>query len=132
MNVPPALAFQPEPKDALRARFAAALSPGYLRSIRPQDAPGLNRKHVFDMEDGVRMVVSLDLADEETRHLMGDALHFSFGLVPGVTRKRSVDAFARQAYLLITEFWHKPTVLETLMTERALHVWCQPDEVIKA
>jgi len=125
------LAWQPEPKDALRARFTAALSPGYLRSIRPQDAPGLNRKHVFDMEDGIRMVVSLDLADEETKHLMGDALHFSFGLVPG-TKKRSVDAFARQAYTLIVEFWHKPDVLETYMSDRALHVWCQPDEVIKA
>jgi len=125
------LAWQPEPKDALRARFAAALSPGYLRSIRPQNAPGLNRKHVFDMEDGMRMVVSLDLADDETRHLMGDAIHFSFGLTPGA-KKRCVENFARQAYLLITEFWHKPTVLETLMTERALHVWCQPDEVIRA
>jgi hypothetical protein len=126
------LAFQPEPKETLHARFAAALSPGYLRSIRPQDAPGLNRKHVFDMEDGVRMVVSLDLADEETKHLMGDAIHFSFGLAPSVAQPRSVEDFARQAYRLIVEFWHKPQVLETLMTERALHVWCKPDEVIKA
>lgn len=57
----PTLPFEPEPEVELRIRYPAALDPIY----DPNDViehrvkrPGAQRKHVFDTEDGYRLIVS--------------------------------------------------------------------------
>jgi hypothetical protein len=57
------LLFQPENVDALKARFEKALTPIYtmdgLRKGVPR--PYEQRKHVFDYDDGTRLVVSHEM-----------------------------------------------------------------------
>jgi hypothetical protein len=57
----PTLPFLPEPEAQLKARYAAALDPVY----DPHEVidgkvkrPGQQRKHVFDTEDGYRLIIS--------------------------------------------------------------------------
>lgn len=53
------LPFEPEPFLQLRARFHAAYEPiwPYAPPDYEGDVPALHREHVFDFEDGVRLVV---------------------------------------------------------------------------
>lgn len=112
------LQFEPEPLDKLKARFTEALTPDYDQTAGT--FPGLLRKHVFDFENGVRMIVSHDVADGHR------ALHFSFGLNP-VAEAMAGDAFCNFAEQMVLEFWHKAVVLDHMLTEKALHFWCKSD-----
>lgn len=90
--------FQPEPIDALKARFPAALITVYeveaCESGR-QQPPGLQRPHVFDFSDGVRMIVSRE------KHHQTVLIHASFGVhhsfAPRFTRGYSPYASAISA-----------------------------------
>lgn len=114
--------FQAEPKASLKARFNEALTPEYdlERCLTGKQAmPGTLRKHVFDFEFGVRMIVSTDFDK------MGRAVHFSFGIPPeSLFDPRSLPVIAKG---IIAEFWHEPVVLDTEFTNRAYHVFCKPD-----
>jgi hypothetical protein len=54
--------FIPETMSANRARFAAALEPLYIITDYqpPSPRPGEQRRHVFDFEDGMRIIASRD------------------------------------------------------------------------
>lgn len=57
------LPFEPEPIESLRSRYAAALEKAYEATnaiTDPSSTPGNNRSHVFDFEDGIRLIVSRD------------------------------------------------------------------------
>lgn len=119
LSVPP---YQPESLERLKSRFAAALSPDYCTDGF-QAPPGLLRQHVFDFDNGIRMIVSHDI--ENGRR----TLHFSFSINPIIRAKNLMSreefrAFAEQA---IREFWHPPVVVEDYWSYKALHFWCQPD-----
>jgi hypothetical protein len=116
------LPFAPEPLDKLKARFTEALTPDYHENaVGTQEIPGLLRKHVFDFENGIRMIVSHDVAHGHR------ALHFSFGLNP-VAEAMAGDVFCNFAEQMILEFWHKAVVLDHVLTKKALHFWCKPDK----
>jgi len=57
------LPFEPEPLESLRARYSEAVkgitNPKVVER-NPSRAPSKKRKHVFDFEDGLRLVVSVD------------------------------------------------------------------------
>lgn len=58
-----ALPFQPETTAQAAARIGAALEPlidGESVQIGAQSRPGLFRRHVFDFEDGLRLIISRD------------------------------------------------------------------------
>lgn len=63
------LGFEPESVEAARARLPQALAPIYdpldLRSGELR--PGEQRRHVFDFEEGIRLIVSRDLLIDSSR-----------------------------------------------------------------
>lgn len=60
------LLFQPEPIDKLKSRYARAIAKAWPDPTYIEDAesyfentrPGIMREHVFDFEDGTRLVIS--------------------------------------------------------------------------
>jgi hypothetical protein len=61
------LPFQPESQERITARWRAAFSPIYdLRCSAPElkVRPGLLRRHVFDFDNGMRLIASRELLDE--------------------------------------------------------------------
>lgn len=116
------LPWEPETKAQTQARFALAFTPDYdyekvTRGEQP--APGLLRRHVFDLYCGIRMVVSIDVEQGQR------SVHFSFGLPPHSTADPAI--LSKLAVELIKEFWHHPNTLDTAMTDHCYHVWCVPD-----
>ena len=117
----PLLPWQPESRDSIKARFAEALALDYdLQACRAeeQEPPGVNRKHVFDFEEGVRMIVSIDRSATER------LLHLSFGLpLHSLLIPRQLPAIAA-AYAADLVGLAKP--VEAFMTDRAFHLFYQP------
>ena len=57
------LPFEPEPEKSLKARFQEALEDRFdMQQVEDGliERPGLIRKHVFDFQDGLRLIVSND------------------------------------------------------------------------
>lgn len=72
--------FNPQPIEVLKARFPAAIAKSYSVqhvSENPEDRPGSRPEHVFDFEDGVRLIVSRDF------HNGREVIHFSGSLMQG-------------------------------------------------
>lgn len=59
-----ALKFTPEPIKKLQQRFYKAIQPIWdaneINDDPEADRPGLHRNHVFDCEDGIRLIISKD------------------------------------------------------------------------
>ena len=79
------LPYQPEPLEKLQARFADALTPIYTVQQLMQDMkrdplarPGMRHKHVFDFEDGLRLIASVERDDRVSALLTAPYLHVSF------------------------------------------------------
>lgn len=74
------LPHEPETIEEMRARYPAAVADIYdvesLGTVRP---PGMQRRHVFDYTDGLRLIVSTDrLSDGQV------VSHFSASVAPGL------------------------------------------------
>jgi hypothetical protein len=68
------LPFQPETLEALRARLPQAVA-----KVQQLDARvGMLRQHVFDFQDGVRCIISVDGIEKNA-----PSLHLSFSMTPG-------------------------------------------------
>ena len=72
------LPFQPEPLERLQARFSAAIATEWdaddltrKRLANPDhpDRPGQCRTHVFDTEDGYRLIISRERSQSEGLYL---------------------------------------------------------------
>jgi hypothetical protein len=73
------LPFEPEPTIVLKARYPEAIKDIYdPRKIaaKPELAPSKKRKHVFDFEDGLRLIVSVD------KNGMNQLTHYSASMYP--------------------------------------------------
>jgi len=114
--------------DAMRARLPAALSRTYDaleieagRLIRP----GEQRQHVFDFEDGIRCIVSLDVYPEDSASTLPARrvlLHMSFSSQLWI--KLNIDEFFARTEAIPTEFWPDTmlVLVNRFMTEQALHL----------
>lgn len=90
------------------ARFPAALTPEYdVREFarHPETQPGLQRKHVFDSGDGVRMVASIGFDDRDR------ALHLSFSLQPAFVSIFTRKTYRQRVMVLVRQF-AKPNPLD--------------------
>lgn len=59
----PFIPFVPESLEAMKARFPEAIEHPYdvdEIALRVELRPGMDRKHVFDFEDGIRLIISRD------------------------------------------------------------------------
>ena len=72
------LPFKPEPFEELKRRFPIALEPliDCTKGV-PEVTPGEKREHVFDCEDGIRIIASRDqmLQNEIYYHFSCSAMH---------------------------------------------------------
>jgi len=112
------LPFEPERLESMRARLPAALSVVYEAgavSLGGQ-RPGELRQHVFDFEDGVRCVFSLDRDGPIT------FLHMSFSCQEWT--KLQLISFLNRVEAIPVEFWPDTLLLELkrFQTPRAVHV----------
>ena len=116
LNQPPRayqlLPFAPEPEEALRQRFNAALC---------QIPSPPTRKHVFDFESKVRMIASME-SDPE----LGMFIHLSFGLAPKCALVGSDIELQRLAYVYAATFVGFREPLDSLQTEKAFHLFYTP------
>jgi hypothetical protein len=56
------LEFKPETIEQLKNRFHIALENVFdVNALTNQNRPGLKRDHVFDFDDGIRLIISVDL-----------------------------------------------------------------------
>ena len=81
------LPFDAESTEALEARFAAAFEGVYdADEIRRGDVkrPGQQRRHVFDFEDGMRMIVSRERMGAECVVHVSASLTEDSPLLPGI------------------------------------------------
>jgi hypothetical protein len=67
------LPFIPETFEQLQKRYKAAINKAvnavYANS-HPEESPGKKREHVFDFEDGIRLIISRDYAgNDEVFHI---------------------------------------------------------------
>lgn len=67
------LPFIPEPLEQLKKRYRAAIEKpvnAVYANQHPEESPGKKRQHVFDCEDGMRMIISRDYAgNDEVFHI---------------------------------------------------------------
>lgn len=98
------LPFQPETLEAIKRRLPAA----YCMS----ECPGGLREHVFDFEEGVRCIISLQKVDEIY-------LHVSFS----PHKSCSLPVFLQRVDQIPTELWPDTILVEVWsnMTNRAIH-----------
>lgn len=110
--------FEPEKLEVLRARLPQALSVVYDYEIIELGGqrPGEQRQHVFDFEDGIRCILSIDEGQQTPRHL-----HLSYSLQDWHTM--NVGQFLRRIEAIPGELW--PDLILPLIarfqTPRALH-----------
>lgn len=73
------LPFEPEPMKSLKARYPAALERvyDYTQEVLPNPTPSSRRCHVFDTEEGLRIIVSRDREAEHDVYL-----HVSISIRP--------------------------------------------------
>lgn len=112
------LPFEPEKLESMRARLPQALSVVYNYEAVESGGqrPGELRRHVFDFEDGIRCILSVDEGQQTARHL-----HLSFSLQD--YNFMSVAQFMHRMNTIPTEFW-PDTLLVTVarfQTPRAIH-----------
>lgn len=110
------LPHEPEPLERLQARFAKALEPVYdvcLIAQGWQTRPGAYRRHLFDFEDGLRLLVS-----RERLPLMGPDgrtaavhLHVSASFEAGLALERDLVRRLKRdhAHRVVTR-WFVPLV----------------------
>lgn len=74
------LPINPQPLATLKQRFADAVKDVYnveTIAANPGDRPGQKEQHIFDFEDGIRLIVSRDRFKEK------EVLHFSASVFEG-------------------------------------------------
>lgn len=115
---------QPESLEVMRERLPKALSVVYdaaeIEAGRGQ-RPGELRQHVFDFEDGIRCIASLDR--QPNGHVY---LHMSFSTIDW--HGQSLPAFFARVEQIPTDFWPDQILLpmQQFMTPRAVHVIFDP------
>jgi hypothetical protein len=113
------LPFEPQPDAELQARFELALEPHQDIHFPPDPATGLQRKHVFDFEDGVRAIVSIDY-DGGTEPAE-KYLHVSIGACSEAAWERVPERIEPVLGVLFNG--RKPELVERAMTEVAIHLF---------
>jgi hypothetical protein len=110
---------EPESLEIIKARFPKALEPVWRISkiVKPgAKRPGLYREHVFDFEDGIRMIASRDTDGKETW------LHLSFSVSAEIGDERTVGWFRYRVDELCFIFAGvRKQIEDPVITECAIH-----------
>ena len=118
------LPFEPETEEELRARYLAAMTRVYDVTgffEMPADRPGLHREHVFDFEDGLRLIISREKRDKDVY------LHWSASMEGADLCEESVTKFAEFVMGHMVMLWgSKCGAMRIMMfySGRVLHFIC--------
>jgi len=115
---------QPEKLEVMLKRLPAALSCVYNAQDIERglgQRPGEKRQHVFDFEDGIRCIASLDRQTDGRVYL-----HMSFSTVDW--NGLSLPGFFARVEQIPVDFWPDTILLpvQQFMTPRAVHVIYDP------
>ena len=124
-NEPRPLPFEPESRESIKARFAAALGPEVdVKRVAAGKEPLIShdRRHVFDYEDGYRLIASTDKDDFRCR-----MVHLSFGIAEhhGQTRQDLLDTARERAKELVGDI----IPVQDFLSLRAYHLFFNPDDL---
>jgi hypothetical protein len=101
------LPFEPESGVLLAKRYPAAVERVYdLHEMWDKRRPGLNRQHVFDFEDGLRLIVSRERHDSD--EVM---LHWSASIDEGHLQRppfQDVQDFTNFVMEHMSTLWDEP------------------------
>lgn len=124
------LPFEPETEDQIFQRFGPALFP-----MVPLDdvfagrlpRPGTQRRHVFDFQDGMRMIASTDF---DRTHCF---VHLSFSSCVTVKNKAEYLAFSARMQERVCRLADSPTItpVATETTAAAIHLYFQKSDFSK-
>lgn len=90
------LPFEPQPIEALRARFHKAINHNADLDGAPM---GCIRTYLFDFEDGLTMVVSKNIIRGlSTVHASGSAMHEPMKSIPPLAMRSAVRTHLRQLW----------------------------------
>lgn len=124
---------QPEELPAICNRIPEALRFIYAveevaANIHGENRPSNQRRHVFDFQDGIRMVLTVDIGSRGTNYL---AVHASFSFVPGAFP--TIDAFAHRVKIRCDEIFPRDRVSagRDLWTRAAVHKYFLLDAFVK-
>lgn len=120
-----ALPFAPESEEEMMKRFPAAISEPITVDRMKLGVEGkvipvtLNRKHVFDFSDGLRMCATHEhLQDGNHYH------HLSFGMDPDHLQfKVSLPVLIGKADAIAKKFLNREDAKFRKMSSRAFHLW---------
>lgn len=115
--------FKPEPLGSLKSRFKEALIDSYcVANVKenPEERPGDKPRHVFDFEDGIRLIVSRDVIKSQ------EVIHFSGSFEPAIysgsmNMQHILDLMV---YKFIVLWGTKPHVNFVGFTSKGIPHWC--------
>ena len=95
--------FMPESLVVLQSRYKKSVEETLdPKTVEEADWPGLNRKHIFDFQDGMRMIICKEIWDQEVY------IHFSTSALPGTRMYAAIAvgsmSFARFRNLSLLRF----------------------------
>jgi hypothetical protein len=110
------LPYEPEPLERIQARFPKALEPIYdMRLVAKgwQPCPGALRPHVFDFDDGLRLIVIRERFPRRRGDHVAAAvhLHVSASFEPGLSLERDFkQRLRRDSAHRVVSRWFVPLV----------------------
>ena len=112
----PQVEFKAESDNDLRDRFVDAMVPEFTAGpemiAKPNTRPGAQRKHIFDFEDGARIIVSRDVLENMT------SVHFSISIEEGQIYDSLAASMGEMPDTATRD--ERIEALENLFTERIL------------
>jgi hypothetical protein len=87
------LEFEPEPMAKLKERYPLAIKDIYdvlAVHFNNMQRPGEKREHVFDFQDGMRLIVSKDKMPGKAPYV-----HFSASIIPGTSLEEHIVVFVQ-------------------------------------
>lgn len=120
--------YTPETIDQARARFSAAIEPLFRLDNPRCGSAGASRTHVFDFEDGLRLVISRDFHPD-----MGVEIHLSASVNTAVVKSVGIEFLfkAECRFREIADWPDAPLSLLGLSPEKHIPHWTIPESAFR-
>lgn len=124
----PMIPYIPETVDQARARFSAAIEPLFDLEDPQCPSAGASRTHVFDFEDGLRLVISRDFHPDT-----GVQIHLSASVNTAVVKSVGIEFLfkAECRFREIADWPDAPLSLLGLSPEKRIPHWIIPESAFR-
>ena len=114
-----------ESLEKLKARYSDAILITWLPSETMVDRPGLHREHVFDFDQGIRLIISKEIIKQYGNK---EYLHFSASADPKIWGEEEQN-FLRVAHICITELSGLSSLNYLGLSKGGIPHWLSKDPV---